>query len=447
MKSINEFESFNKVYRNNVDSKIRYWFVAIFVSLAIILILPWTQNIKAPGTITTLYQEERPQEINSPIPGRILSWNVKEGDYVKKGDTILQLSEIKSDYLDPNLVGRTQEQLLAKKESILFYEGKAATAQSQIKALTASKELKIEQLKNKVKQLNNKLLGERAELLATVNEYNLAKDQFERQQKMFTDGLVSQTQLQQRSVSFQNALAKKQISENKIEQTLQELINTRLEQESAIQDYNEKISKAEGDKLQSMSQIAMAQAEVAKLENTVTNYIIRNGMYLILAPQDGQIIQAKKAGVGEMVKEGEHITMIVPDQSHYAVEMFVKPIDLPLISIGQKVRFVFDGFPTIVFSGWPNTSYGTFGGKIVAFESNISDNGLFRVLVAEDPEDKKWPSQLKMGCGAQGIALLKDVPIWYELWRNINGFPPDYYQSKVKANAKLDKYKASNDDK
>jgi hypothetical protein len=33
-----------------------------------------------------------------------------------------------------------------------------------------------------------------------------------------------------------------------------------------------------------------------------------------------------------------------------------------------------------------------------------------------------------MGTGAQGIALLKDVPIWYELWRNINGFPPDYYK-------------------
>jgi len=28
------------------------------------------------------------------------------------------------------------------------------------------------------------------------------------------------------------------------------------------------------------------------------------------------------------------------------------------------------------------------------------------------------------------MVLLKDVPIWYELWRQINGFPPDYYLPK-----------------
>jgi hypothetical protein len=35
-----------------------------------------------------------------------------------------------------------------------------------------------------------------------------------------------------------------------------------------------------------------------------------------------------------------------------------------------------------------------------------------------------------MGTGAQAMALLNDVPIWYELWRNINGFPPNYYKQK-----------------
>jgi len=105
-------------------------------------------------------------------------------------------------------------------------------------------------------------------------------------------------------------------------------------------------------------------------------------------------------------------------------------MDLPLISRGQKVRFVFDGFPAIVFSGWPNNSYGTFGGTITAIETSVSDNGKFRILVAEDPNEKKWPLNLRMGGGANGIALLKDVPIYYELWRNINGFPPEYYVSE-----------------
>ena len=100
------------------------------------------------------------------------------------------------------------------------------------------------------------------------------------------------------------------------------------------------------------------------------------------------------------------IVQIVPDQIQYAVEMYVEPMDLPLMSVGQKVRFVFDGFPAIVFSGWPQSSYGTFGGKVAMVETDVSKNGKFRVLVTEDSNDKPWPRQLRMGGGASGIALL-----------------------------------------
>ena len=128
-----------------------------------------------------------------------------------------------------------------------------------------------------------------------------------------------------------------------------------------------------------------------------------------------------------MLKEGEMAVEIVPDTIQYAVELFIDPVDLPLVNKGQKVRFIFDGFPAIIFSGWPDNSYGTFGGKVVAIESAAGDKGKFRILVTEDPADRKWPPQLRLGSGATGIALLKDVPVYYELWRNINGFPPDYY--------------------
>ena len=43
---------------------------------------------------------------------------------------------------------------------------------------------------------------------------------------------------------------------------------------------------------------------------------------------------------------------------------------------------------------------------------------------------------MKIGTGASGIAILNDVPIWYEIWRNINGFPPDYYQVNTQKNEK-----------
>ncbi len=116
------------IYKIKTKSRIKYWVIGVFLFLLILLFIPWTQNIRSVGSVTTLRQEQRPQELHSIIPGKVVKWHVKEGDYVKAGDTILQLSEIKDDYLDPNLLGRTQEQLSAKQLSIENYKSKANTA-------------------------------------------------------------------------------------------------------------------------------------------------------------------------------------------------------------------------------------------------------------------------------------------------------------------------------
>ena len=433
-----KYKSFAHIYQQGKSTEIKPWLIGFLLLLAAILFLPWTQIIRSKGSVTSLFQEQRPQKIYSPIAGKISKWWVKEGDFVKKGDTLAKITEIKEDYLDPNLVPRTQEQLNAKKSYLEFYAQKVQANQAQITNLKSSKTIKLEQLKNKIAQINQKLVGEKAELEAASNEALLIKDQFERNRKMFQEGLISQTQFQQRNAAAQNALAKKTIAENKVNQSLQDLRNANMEQGAIEQDYNEKINKAESDRLQSLSQIESGKGDVAKLENQVTNYTIRNGMYYIMASQDGQIIRAQKSGIGEIIKDGEELLTVVPTGNKYAVEMFVRPVDLPLLSPGQSVRFIFDGFPAIIFAGgWPDQSFGTFAGKILAVENTINDNGLFRVIVVEDPASKKWPPQIKMGAGAQGIALLNDVPLWYELWRNINGFPADFYQvNKVKKNEK-----------
>ena len=431
-----QLKSLENIYHINKKSNVAKWFLFTFLAFVFIMFLPWTQNIKTQGNVNTLFQEQRPQKLNSPIPGRIIKWYVKNGDVVKKGDTILQISEIKDDYLDPLLVERTQEQVQAKKGVREYYNAKISTTENQIAAITAAKDLKLNQIKIKIAQLQNKLKAEQAELTAVNNELKIAQDQLNRQNKMYEEGLVSLTQLQQRNVSFQNALAKKTSAENKLAQTQQEIAAQNIEQNAVIQEYTEKLSKTEGDRFQSMGQVAGSTGDIAKLENQVATYKVRKGLYYILATQDGQITQLTKAGIGEIVKDAETIGIIVPKKIDYIAEIYVKPVDLPLIRENQKVMLTFDGFPAIVFSGWPNSSYGTFSGKIIAIENSISENGLFKAIVAEDKTQKRWPPNMKIGTGASGIAILNDVPIWYEIWRNINGFPPDYYQVNTQKNEK-----------
>jgi hypothetical protein len=101
-------------------------------------------------------------------------------------------------------------------------------------------------------------------------------------------------------------------------------------------------------------------------------------------------------------------------------------MDLPLMQLGGRVRIQFDGWPALVFSGWPNASVGTFGGIVQAVDKVNSNNGQFRVLVVPDPEDDAWPELVRAGGGAYGWAMLKTVSVWYEMWRQFNGFPPDY---------------------
>ncbi len=422
--------SYKNLYLVNKRSAVKKWLYGILISLGVVAFLPWTQNIRAKGSVTTLRQEQRPQELNTIIAGKVVKWHVKEGDFVKAGDTILQLGEVKVEYFDPQLLERTRQQITAKQMANQGYASKAQTASVQMDALIEGRKLKLSQLDNKIKQQYLKLQSDSMDLAAVNNEYSVSKRQIEAAKLMLDSGVISLTEYERRKISFQNSQAKRIGSESKFLQSKQELDNLFIEKNSTVQDYTDKISKAEGERFSSLSNIATGEADVSKLENSYSNYDIRNQFYYIRAPQNGQITKAKKAGLGEMLKEGEMIVEIVPTNVQHAIELFILPMDLPLISKGQKVRFIFDGFPAIVFSGWPNSSYGTFGGVVAAIETSVSANGKFRLLVTEDPNEKPWPKQLSIGGGANGIALLKDVSIWYELWRNINGFPPEYYQSE-----------------
>ena len=423
-----DFIAYQHIYRYNKKSLVKLWFGLLVILSIVVLFLPWTQNIRAEGKVTTLKQEQRPQQINTIIAGRVEKWYVKEGDHVEKGDTILQLSEVKPDYLDPKLLERTEEQIEAKQSSLGYYQNKVSATETQIDALQNALKAKLDQLKNKLLQLTVKAEADSMEMVAAINDWKIANVQYGRQKAMYDSGLVSLTQLEGRNMNFQNSAAKKISAENKYLATKQEMNIVNIEFSSVQQEYIEKVSKAESDKFGSLSMIAGSQGDIAKLENQFASYTIRNAMYHIIAPQSGQIVKVRTAGIGEILKEGDLLLNIVPDEIDYAVELYIRPVDLPLVSLGQNVRFVFDGYPAIVFSGWPEASYGTYSGIISAIENNVSDNGKFKVLIKEDPAYRKWPRELKIGTGANGIALLKNVPVWYELWRNINSFPPDYYK-------------------
>ncbi len=437
------FRAFARVQTPQAGRTLARWAAALGLLVVLAGFLPWTQNIRSTGTLTTLRPQDRPQTVPSTIAGRIQRWRVREGQHVRKGDTLVDIMEVKEKYFDPLLVQRTSEQLDAKIGSLGENLAKGTALSDQQTALRAGLQVSLSKARNYVLQSRLKVDSDAADLVAARNDFTIAERQQQRQEELYKKGLKSLTELEQRRLKFQESTAKLQSAENKLAASRQALTNAQLELSSLSAEYQDKLAKSESERRSVTAYQFDTEGQIAKMRNELANLRIRSGFYQITAPQDGYVVRALKEGLGEIVKEGEPIVTVMPDAPALAAELYVQPMDIPLLRVGRKVRLQFDGWPALVFSGWPGTSFGTFGG-VVAVIDNIDSQGQYRILVTPDPKQEAWPKPLRVGSGVYGWALLDDVPIWYELWRQVNGFPPDYSGEPV-SSAKGDKKAAKGD--
>ncbi len=379
------------------------WLLALGIVFFIFLFLPWQQNIRGNGKVTALNPMNRVQTIEAVIAGQIRKWHVSEGQFVKKGDTIVTISEVKEKYFDPKLLSRMREQIDAKESSLISKDQKSRALKRQIKALR-------EGMQNKIDQTQVKLQAEGF-------RFKNAENQYQRNKKLYEAGNIPLTKFQDIEYKFQGAQA--------------DYTNAKIELDRVEAEYLDKISKAESDLSNTLAEMFDGQGDLAKYRNEYSNTEIRSNQYQILAPQDGTVVKAMKAGLGETIKEGDAVCTVMPVATDMAIELYVKAMDVPLLSKGRKVRIQFDGWPALQFSGWPSVSVGTFGGTVEVIDYVNSKPGEFRVLAIPDKNDQTWPKQLRNGSGIKGWVMLDNVPVWYELWRQLNGFPPSLYEEPL----------------
>lgn len=442
---LEKYNSFKTLRERSVSKILLRLMIVVIIGGIFSLFLPWTQNIRANGNVTTLSPADRPQTVQATIGGKIEEWYAQEGDMVNIGDTIIRISEVKESYMDPDILTNTQNQIVAKNESSKAYAQKANNLSGQLEALINSKSIKLEQNAIKINQTKLKIQSDSIDLVAAQTKQDIAKNQLVRIENLYNEGLKSLTDLEAKKLSVQEANAKVVSLENKVNSNKNELSNLNANVNAITNEYDNKIAKSKSERMSAMSAKYDADANRNKLQSQYNTYEVRQKNYYITSPINGTLTEAIKTGIGELVKAGDAIVNIVPNQYNLAVETFIHPMDMPLLAIGQKVRVQFDGWPAIVFSGWPNSSYGTFGGEIFAINNDISENGKYRIIIAPDPDDIAWPTEVRVGGGANTITLLNDVKVGYELWRQLNGFPADYYKDskskKVKTKIPLKKIK------
>lgn len=402
----------------------------VLLFLSIITFVPWTQTITVSGQLSAYTPSERPQDIEAQITGRIKKWHVLEGVPVKQGDLILELDDYDPGFMSPDILS-----LLGQRRNALDQSRKAALARAEqldkrikemqnlVKSAVPSAQARVIESENHLREAYQKI--EAAKIVASTAELN-----FDRQKQLVEQGLISQRELElaiQSVLTTKADLAGAQAGLKGAEQAMKALSFGR-DQISA--EVLQRLLDAQAAREASIGEVAKATDQLADISLRMSNAEQRRFAGRILSPIDGTVVKMAQVGTGETVRPGDKLVRISPASADKAIEMVADGIDAPLLNVGRKVRILFYGIPAIPLPAWPEIMAGTYGGLIKVVDQVEDGKGRFRFWVVPDPDDRSWPPQehVRQGTKAMGWVILNQVPLWYELWRRFNLFPPDYQE-------------------
>ncbi len=402
--------------------------VLILLFLLLIIFVPWTQTVTVTGQMSAYTPYERPQDIAAQITGRIKKWHVFEGDQVKEGDLILDLEDNDPNFMSPHLLaflGQRKNALEKAQHAALTridqLDKRILEMRNLVKAAVPSAEARVVEAGNKVREGYQKV--EAAKIAATTAALNV-----ERHKQLSKRGLVSQRELEltiQADTASQAELEGARANLHAAEEAMKSLSFGR-DQVSA--EMLQRLLDAEAGRDASVAEAAKVGDQLADVSLRLSNAEQRRLAGKILAPIAGTVVKMAKAGAGETVSQGETLIRLSPTSMDKAIEMVADGLDAPLLNVGRKVKILFYGIPAIPLPAWPELMAGTYSGVIKVIDQVDDGKGNYRFWVVPDPDDRVWPEQshVRQGTKTMGWVILNRVPLWYELWRRFNLFPPDY---------------------
>ena len=398
--------------------------------LIIIAFVPWTQTITVTGQLSAYSPFERPQWVESQITGRIKTWHIYEGVRVKQGDLIVELDDYDPNFMAPDLLVRLEERKQAldqtRKASLERadqLDKRIKEMQHLVRAAIPSAAARVVEAENKVREAVQKV--EAAKIAVATAELNV-----DRHKQLAEQGLVSQRELE---LTIQAAIGTKadlQGAQAALKAAQQSMMALSYGKEQVSAEVLQRLMEAEAARDGSFAEAAKATNELADVELRLSNATQRRTAGRVYAPVDGTVVKMAQVGPGETVKQGDRLVRISPASMDKAIEMVADGIDAPLLNVGRKVRLLFYGIPAIPLPAWPEVMAGTYGGLIKVIDQVDDGKGNFRFWVVPDPDDRPWPEQshVRQGTKTMGWVILNRVPLWYELWRRFNLFPPDFQE-------------------
>lgn len=401
--------------------------VSMFVLLPLLLLLiPWVQTIPGTGQVIAYGPVERRQTIDSPVKGRVSKWLVTEGTYVEEGTPLVEVLGN-----DPELSRRLEGQAKAQADKVEAMSQNLEAFNIQVEALRIGRGAALDAAAAKVAQAEQKQEAASRKLSASTTESRLAQVQRDRVLALQEEGISSARDLDLAELSAQKAEAQRASDAAALEAARQAVAQSKSELASKTAEIDAKIADAVSKREKVRGELEDARSKLLEAESKTAAQADR----VIRAPRAGTIFRLLSLEGQAQVKIGSPLAELIPSTEQRAVELFVDGNDAAWVDPGRNVRIQFEGWPAVQFGGWPGAAMGTFGGKVAFIDASDDGKGNFRVVIRPDAEDAPWPrtTELRQGVRAKGWILLDTVTLAYELWRQINGFPPETARSKAPA--------------
>ena len=393
--------------------------VAFAAFLFFAALAPWRQNVSGTGQVYAFSPDERPQSIEATISGIVVGWHVVEGQMVREGDLLVELADN-----DPERVARLELQRDAAVVRVEAFLAQVEAFRERMDALRRSQEAQLSAARAEVRVVLDTLASQRELLVAAEARVTTNDVQQARVATLAGEGLASQRESELAQLGSADAQASLRAARAQVSATQARLRSAQaaLERTQATTDAD--IQAASASLSSADTQVASARSELAQVESRLA----QQSAQAIRAPRDGVVQRILVQQGGVQVSQGTVLADLVPLTESRSVQLYVDGNDAALVTPGREVRLQFEGWPAVQFAGWPSVAVGSFAGRVAVVASADAGNGDLRVVVVPDEGAEPWPAPvfLRQGTRVKGWLLLEEVTVGFEIWRQLNGFPPRY---------------------
>jgi adhesin transport system membrane fusion protein len=397
----------------------RWYFFSAAALLVVMAFLPWQQTSHGEGRVVAFAPTDRQQTIEAPVAGRIVHWHVHEGSLVKKGDLLVTISD-----LDPQITERLEQERFALTDRMRAARSRVDSVESRVTSMQLARSEAMSAAENRVAMSSERVRQAQQSVAATEAALDTARANFERQKSLFEQGLTSQRNVELAELEFKRAKTEEQRAVAGLKSAEEEKKAMKRDANRIARDADAAINDARATMQSARSELARSNEDLPRIEMRLS----RQKTQEVVAPKDGVITRLLVSHEAEFVKEGKGLCILIPESGRRAVELWIDGNDIPLLRDGREARIMFQGWPALQISGWPEGAYGTFPAKVKFVDNADDGHGKFRVLLVPDEKPgEAWPEAglLRQGIRARGWVFLNRVSVGYELWRKFNDFPPE----------------------